>query len=99
MRQHHKNSKKKKKMKEKKRKAYSTNGDSIWSAALADMQLIIKDIQRVRFLLCIIKSYCKHTQHAQTMQLPVHLKNIWIDRVVRKTRNKWIRVLSFTKNQ
>ena len=36
--------KKKKKMKEKKRKAYSTNGDSIWSAALADMQLIIKDI-------------------------------------------------------
>ena len=45
MRQHHKNSKKKKKkMKEKKRKAYSTNGDSIWSAALADMQLIIKDI-------------------------------------------------------
>ena len=45
-------------MKEKKRKAYSTNGDSIWSAALADMQLIIKDIQRVRFLLCIIKSYC-----------------------------------------
>ena len=43
-----------------KRKVYPTFIDNIWSADLADMQLISKFNKRLRFLLCIIDIYSKY---------------------------------------
>ena len=43
-----------------KRKVYSSFRDNIWSADLADMQLLSKFIKRFRFLLCIIDIYSKY---------------------------------------
>ena len=43
-----------------KRKVYSSFRDNIWSADLADMQLLSKFIKRFGFLLCIIDIYSKY---------------------------------------
>ena len=44
-----------------KRKAHSSFVDNIWGAALADMQLLSKFHKGIRFLLCAIDIYSKHT--------------------------------------
>ena len=44
----------------KKRKVYSTFKDNIWSADLADMQLISKFNKGFRFLLCVIDIFSKY---------------------------------------
>ena len=44
----------------KKRKVYSSFRDNIWSADLADMQLISKSNKGFRFLLCAIDIYSKY---------------------------------------
>ena len=44
----------------KKRKVYSSFRDNIWSADLADMQLISKSNKGFRFLLCVIDIYSKY---------------------------------------
>ena len=44
----------------KKRKVYSAFKDNIWSADLADMQLISKFNKTFRFLLCVINIYSKY---------------------------------------
>ena len=44
----------------KKRKVYSASKDNIWGADLADMQLISKFNQGVRFLLCVIDIFSKY---------------------------------------
>ena len=44
----------------KEHKMYSSSRDNIWGADLADMQLISKCRERVRFLLCIIDIYSKN---------------------------------------
>ena len=44
----------------KKRKVYSAFKDNIWSAYLADMQLISKFNKGFRFLLCVIDIYSKY---------------------------------------
>ena len=43
-----------------KRKVYSSFRDNIWSADLANMQLLSKFIKTFRFLLCIIDIYNKY---------------------------------------
>ena len=43
-----------------KRKVYSSFRDNIWSADLANMQLLSKFIKTFRFLLCIIDVYNKY---------------------------------------
>ena len=44
-----------------KRKGHSSFVDNIWSAALADMQLLRKFNKGIRFLLCAIDIYSKNT--------------------------------------
>ena len=44
-----------------KRKVHSSFIDNIWSADLAEMQLISKFNKRFRFLLCVIDIYNKYT--------------------------------------
>ena len=44
----------------KKRKVYSSFRDNIWSADLADMQLISKSNKGFRFSLCAIDIYSKY---------------------------------------
>ena len=44
----------------KKRKVYSSFRDNIWSADLADMQLISKSNKGFRVLLCAIDIYSKY---------------------------------------
>ena len=44
----------------KKRKVYSSFKDNIWAADLADMQLISKFNEGIRFLLCVIDTYSKY---------------------------------------
>ena len=43
-----------------KRKVYSTFKDNIWGVDLADMQLLSKYNNRIRFLLCVIDIYSKY---------------------------------------
>ena len=43
-----------------KRKVYSSFIDNIWSADLADMQLISKFNEGIRILLCVIDVYSKY---------------------------------------
>ena len=43
-----------------KRKLYSSFEDNIWSADLADMQLICKYKKRFQFLLCAIDNFSKY---------------------------------------
>ena len=43
-----------------KRKVYSTFKDNIWSADLADMQLLSKYNKGIRFLLCVIDIFSKY---------------------------------------
>ena len=43
-----------------KRKVYSTFKDNIWSADLADIQLLSKYNKGIRFLLCVIDIFSKH---------------------------------------
>ena len=43
-----------------KRKVHSSFVDNIWSAALADMQLLSKFDKAVRFLLCVVDIYNKY---------------------------------------
>ena len=44
----------------KKKNVYSAFKDNIWTAVLADMQLIIKFNERFRFFLCVIDIYSKY---------------------------------------
>ena len=44
----------------KKRKVYSAFKDNIWTADLADMQLISKFNKGFRFLLCVVDIYSKY---------------------------------------
>ena len=44
----------------KKRKVHSTFIDNIWGGDLADMQLVSKFNEGLRFLLCVIDIYSKH---------------------------------------
>ena len=43
-----------------KRKVYSTFKDNIWSVDLADMQLLSKYNEGIRFLLCVIDIFSKY---------------------------------------
>ena len=43
-----------------KRTAYSTFKDDIWGASVADMQLINKFNEGIKFLLCVIDIYIKY---------------------------------------
>ena len=45
-----------------KRKVYLSHRDNIWGADLADMQLISKFNEGIRFLLCVIDIFSKYTR-------------------------------------
>ena len=44
----------------KKRKVYSSYRDTIWGADLADMQLLSKYNERIKYLLCVIDLFSKY---------------------------------------
>ena len=79
----------------KKRKVYSAFKDNIWSADLADMQLISKFNKGFRFLLCVFDIYSKYAwvvplKHKKSVSIVNAFKKILKDPNNRKPHKIWV---------
>ena len=81
---------------------YSSIKDNIWDADLADMHLVYKHNQQIRFLLCVIDIFSESTcvvplKYNKSITITITFQQT--GRVMNQTKQKQIKVINFIIDQ